>query len=79
MFDHSVCDIEGALYCAGIFKQSMGTRIRVGIGLSYRPARLHMLAELIPWNRFVGSLAYPLKAYPLKWELQIRRNLYASV
>ncbi len=50
----------------------MGARNQVGIGLSYRPARLHMLAELIPWNRFVGSLeAYPLKAYPLKWELQI--------
>jgi len=25
---------------AGIFKQSMGARNRVGIGLSYRPARL---------------------------------------
>ncbi len=38
---------------AGIFKQSMGARHRVGIGLSYRPARL---AELIPWNRFLGSI-----------------------
>jgi hypothetical protein len=35
---------------AGIFKQAMGARNRVGIGLSYRPARLHRLAELIPWN-----------------------------
>ncbi len=26
----------------------MGTRIRVGIGLSFRPARLHRLAESIP-------------------------------
>ncbi len=26
---------------AGIFEQSMGARNRVGIGLSYRPARLH--------------------------------------
>ncbi len=42
--------------CAGIFKQSMEARNRVGIGLSYRPARLHRLAELIPWNRFRGSL-----------------------
>ena len=33
---------------AGIFKQSMGPRHRVGIGLSYRPARLHRLAESIP-------------------------------
>jgi hypothetical protein len=42
--------------CAGIFKQSMGARNRVGIGLSYRPTRLHRHAELIPWNRFLGSL-----------------------
>ncbi len=27
-----------------------------GIGLSYRSARLHRLAELVPWNRFLGSL-----------------------
>jgi hypothetical protein len=27
--------------CAGIFNQSMGARNRVGIGLSYRLARLH--------------------------------------
>ncbi len=38
-------------YMAGIFKQSMRARTRVGIGLSYRPARLHRLAELIPWKR----------------------------
>jgi hypothetical protein len=44
------------LLFAGIFKQSMGARKRVGIRLSYRPARLHRLAELIPWNRFLGSL-----------------------
>jgi hypothetical protein len=34
----------------------MGARHRVGIGLSYRPARLHRLAELMPWNRFLGSI-----------------------
>jgi hypothetical protein len=34
----------------------MGARNRVGIWLSYRPARLQRLAELIPWNRFLGSL-----------------------
>jgi hypothetical protein len=39
-----------------IRKQSMGARNRVGIGLSYRPARLHSLAELVLWNRFLGSL-----------------------
>jgi hypothetical protein len=42
--------------CAGILKQSKGPRTQVGIGLSYRPARLHRLAELVPWNRFLGSL-----------------------
>jgi hypothetical protein len=44
------------LYCAGIFKQSMGAWNRVGMGLSYWPARLHSLTELVPWNRFLGSL-----------------------
>jgi hypothetical protein len=34
----------------------MGARHRVGIGLAYRPARLHRLAEFIPWNRFQGSI-----------------------
>jgi hypothetical protein len=41
---------------AGIFKQSMGARSQGGIGLSYRPARLHRLAEFIPRNRFLGSI-----------------------
>jgi hypothetical protein len=41
---------------AGILKQSMGARNRVGIVLSYRPARLHRLAEFIPWNRFLDSI-----------------------
>jgi hypothetical protein len=41
---------------AGIFKQSMGSRNRVGSVLSHGPARLHSLAELVPWNRFLGSL-----------------------
>jgi hypothetical protein len=35
-------------YSVGIFKQSIGIRNRVGIGLSLRPARLHSLAELVP-------------------------------
>ncbi len=37
---------------AGIFKKSMGARHRGGIGFSYRPARLHRLAEFIPWHQF---------------------------
>jgi hypothetical protein len=34
----------------------MGARNRGGIGLSYRPARLRRLAELIPWNQFRGPI-----------------------
>jgi hypothetical protein len=41
---------------AGILEQLIGARNRVGVGLSYRPARLQRLAELILWNRFLGSL-----------------------
>jgi hypothetical protein len=37
---------------AVIFKQSMRARNQVGIGLSYRPARLRRLPEFIPWNQF---------------------------
>jgi hypothetical protein len=33
---------------SGLLEQSMGARNRAGIGLSYRPARLHRLAESIP-------------------------------
>jgi hypothetical protein len=44
----------------------MGARNRVGIGLSYRPARLHRLAESIPWNRFLGSIKI------LKYQLRIQ-------
>jgi hypothetical protein len=42
----------------GILVQSIKARNRVGIVLSYRPARLHRLAESIPWARFLDS---PLK------------------
>jgi hypothetical protein len=39
----------GSASRAEIFKKSMGrARNRGGIGLSYRPARLHRLAEFIP-------------------------------
>jgi hypothetical protein len=45
-------------FCAGTLEQSKGASYPVGIGLSYRPARLHRLAESIPWNRFLGSLTF---------------------
>ncbi len=41
------------LFSAGILEQSLQARNLVGIGLSYWPARLHRLAELVPWNRFL--------------------------
>ncbi len=40
----------------------MGDRNRVGIGLSYRPAGIHRLAELIPWNLFLGLKTWALCA-----------------
>jgi hypothetical protein len=48
--------VPWSLNCAGIFKQSLGAGNRVVIGLSFRPGRLHRLAELISWNRFLGYL-----------------------
>ncbi len=38
---HQVIQTHIRIICAGIFKQSMGARNRVGIELSYRPTRLH--------------------------------------
>ncbi len=35
----------------------MGARNREGVGFSYRPAKLHWLTEMIPLNRFLGSLS----------------------
>jgi hypothetical protein len=43
------------------FLNNLWARNRVGIGLSYRPTRLHRLAEFIPWNRFLGSMFSTLK------------------
>jgi hypothetical protein len=34
----------------------MGARNRGRIGLLYQPARLHRLAEFIPWNQFLGYI-----------------------
>ncbi len=51
--NHSASRVECSV---GISKQFMGARNRVGTGLSYWPTRLHSLAELVPWNRFLGFL-----------------------
>jgi hypothetical protein len=47
----------------------MGARHRVGKGLSYRPARLHRLAELMSWNRFRGPIH--VQKYQL-WTIGLR-------
>jgi hypothetical protein len=60
----------GLSYRAGILEHSTGTRNRLGKGLPYRPARLHRLAELISWNRFLCSLKvlkYRLRPPRLHW------------
>ncbi len=66
---------------AGIFKQYMGARNQVGIGLSYRPARLvHRLAKSIPRNRFLGSIN--VNKYGLCWRkvrMASRLYLYTSI
>ncbi len=41
---------------AGIFKQSMRARNRVGIGLSYRPARLHTALRIGSLESIFGLL-----------------------
>ncbi len=38
------------------FQTNLQARNQVGIGLSYRTARLHRLVESIPWNRFLDAL-----------------------
>jgi hypothetical protein len=45
-----------ALLVGTELEESMEARHQRGIGLSYRPARLHRLAEFIPWNRSLGSI-----------------------
>jgi hypothetical protein len=55
---HSIYKKSSIQCSAGIFITIYGGYNRVGIGLSYRPARLHRLAESIPLNRFLGSLKF---------------------
>jgi hypothetical protein len=61
---------------AGIFKHSMGARNRVGIGLSYRPARLHRLAEFNLHKRFKirASFSRQTRLYRLDEAARVARN-----
>jgi hypothetical protein len=49
----------------------MGARHWGGIGFSYRPARLHRLAEFTPWNPFRGPIHF--QKYQL-WKEEIPKN-----
>ncbi len=64
-----VCRAED-LTRAGIFNQSMGARNRVGMGLSYQPARLHSEAELVPWNRSILASSFVTVGW---WHLTYRQ------
>jgi hypothetical protein len=46
---------------AGVLEQSMGATNRVGIELSYRPGRMHRLAESIPG--LLEGLEMPSQVY----------------
>jgi hypothetical protein len=48
--------VHFTVYSAGIFYQSMEAGNRVGIGLSYRPARLHRLADFDSLESIPGLL-----------------------
>ncbi len=42
--------------CAGILNNLWGLETELEQGCRTGPARLYSLAELVPWNRFLGSL-----------------------
>ncbi len=65
------------LIWAGIFKQSMGARNRGGIGLSYRPARLHRLDGIHSLESIPG-LHKRLKLRALVNYLLTKRSAYYS-
>ncbi len=53
----SILNLSVEMYSARILKQSMGARNRVGIGFRTGLAGYYTaLAELVPWNRFLGTL-----------------------
>jgi hypothetical protein len=59
----------------GSFKQSMGARNRAGLGLSYQPARLHRLTEMILWKfQEINSVGVDSRA-PKSFKI---RTLYAT-
>ncbi len=63
--------------CAGILEQSMGARNRGGIGLSYRPARLHITQT----GGIVSSetIAKPLKCLKIPSLVSVQGGLVKNV
>ncbi len=62
-------------------EQSMWAIKRIGIGLSYLPARLLRLAESLPWNQFPSSLnvyKYRLRTVLGRADLQQYSELHGS-
>ncbi len=55
-FGQSRFNLPSFAISAEIFKLSIWARNRVGTGLSYRPARLHSLVELVPLESILGLL-----------------------
>jgi hypothetical protein len=60
--------------CAGILEQSMWARNRVGIGLSYRPARLHS------WrNPFLGIDSWAPEKFKISSLVSVQCGLVKNV
>jgi hypothetical protein len=52
---HSHSDCQHYLPVLEFKYNLLEARNRLGIGLSYRLARLHRLADSNPWNQYLGS------------------------
>jgi hypothetical protein len=63
--------IVSAQNSAGILELSVRARNRVGIKLSYRPARLQTLVESIPWNQFKNTASKANVHYSVYYLLDI--------
>ena len=66
----SSLNIRSRISCSGSFKPSMGARNLVGIGLAYRPASLHRLAEPTGSLASISELLKSLKI-PSSWWLRV--------
>ncbi len=84
IFVWPVTEFREALTVLEFLNNLWGARNRVGIGLSYRPARLHRLTKLISWNRFLGYLKVSKlglwrQRMRLRIKPQARSSMYVGV